>query len=282
MAFPYVWGDALATLDRARPDARIVNLETSITRAGKPWPKGINYRMHSDNIGALRVAGIDCCVLANNHVLDWGIAGLEKTLETLYRAGIRSAGAGRTDAEAEAPAIIGAAERGRVMVFGFASATSGVPWQWGVRSDRAGINLLPDVSAETAAALARKASAMRAGGDVLVASIHWGGNWGYAVPPTFRIFAQTLVDGEFDVVHGHSSHHPLALEVYRERLIPYGCRDFLNDCEGIGGFEEYRPELTLLYLPCLSAQTGRLLRLEVAPFRIRKLRLMAASAAETV
>ena len=38
------------------------------------------------------------------------------------------------------------------------------------------------------------------------------------------------------VVHGHSSHHPKAIEVYEGRLILYGCGDFLNDYEGIAGY----------------------------------------------
>jgi poly-gamma-glutamate capsule biosynthesis protein CapA/YwtB (metallophosphatase superfamily) len=41
-------------------------------------------------------AGIDCCVLANNHVLDWGYSGLEETLDTLRKAGLQTSGASRS------------------------------------------------------------------------------------------------------------------------------------------------------------------------------------------
>jgi poly-gamma-glutamate capsule biosynthesis protein CapA/YwtB (metallophosphatase superfamily) len=45
------------------------------------WPgKDIHYRMHPANAPCLRAAAIDCCVLANNHVLDWGYPGLRETL----------------------------------------------------------------------------------------------------------------------------------------------------------------------------------------------------------
>src|SRR5262245_56619887 len=91
----YVWGDALGELERAAPDARIVNLETSVTASEKASPKGINYRMHPDNLGCLTAARIDVCALANNHVLDWGEAGLVDTLDVLQRAGLHTAGAGR-------------------------------------------------------------------------------------------------------------------------------------------------------------------------------------------
>ena len=59
--------------------------------------------------------------------------------------------------------------------------------------------------------------------DVVVASIHWGGNWGYDVPRAHVRFAHWLVEGDVDLVHGHSSHHPRPIEVYRNRLILYGC-----------------------------------------------------------
>src|SRR2546426_3787271 len=69
----WIWGDALGELERLRPEARIINLETAVTRSDDYWTgKGIHYRMHPANIGCLRVAGIDACALANNHVLDFG------------------------------------------------------------------------------------------------------------------------------------------------------------------------------------------------------------------
>jgi poly-gamma-glutamate capsule biosynthesis protein CapA/YwtB (metallophosphatase superfamily) len=75
------------------------------------------------------------------------------------------------------------------------------------------------------------------------------------------------------VVYGHSSHHPRPIEVYRERLVLYGCGDFLDDYEGISGYERYRDDLVLMYFPSLDAATGRLLRLEMTPLQIRRLRL---------
>jgi len=67
----HIWGDALDEFARMRPDMRIVNLETAVTQSEDWLPKGINYRMHPANVGCLEAAAIDCCVLANNHVLDW-------------------------------------------------------------------------------------------------------------------------------------------------------------------------------------------------------------------
>ncbi|HHZ10457.1 MAG TPA: CapA family protein, partial [Rhizobiales bacterium] len=120
----YIWGDALGEIGRRRPDLRIVNLETAVTARGRPEPKGINYRMNPANIACLTAAGIDCCVLANNHVLDWGVDGLSDTLAALAAAGIAGAGAGLDEEAAWRPAILDA-PGGRLLVLAVGCASAG-------------------------------------------------------------------------------------------------------------------------------------------------------------
>src|SRR5581483_8942722 len=176
--FAWIWGDALAELERARPDARIVNLETSVTRSDGYWRgKGIHYRMHPDNVPCILAARIDCCVLANNHVLDYGHRGLVETLETLARAGVRTAGAGRSLEEAARPAVIDVPGKGRVVVFGFGTETSGIPPAWAATGERPGVNFI-DLSDATVGRIRRAIRRIKRPRDVVVASIHWGGNWG--------------------------------------------------------------------------------------------------------
>lgn len=274
--FGHVWGDALAAWRTAAPDARIVNLETSITTSRTPLPKGINYKMEPRNAPCLTAAGIDCCTLANNHVLDWGAAGLGETLETLDRLGIARAGAGRNEAEAAAPAVIPLPGGRRVMVFAFGTESSGIPADWAATADTPGVNLLPDLSQRTAERIAAAAAAVRRPGDLIVASIHWGGNWGYGVPDEQRRFAHALIDlGAADVVHGHSAHHAKAIEVHAGRPILYGCGDFINDYEGIAGYEGYRGDIAVSYLPRLD-QDGRLISLGLIAFVMRRFALHQA------
>ena len=119
VAFDYIWGEALVELAHIQPDARIINLETSITESRTLWPKGINYRMNPANGPCISAARIDVCSLANNHVLDCRYPGLEDTIETLKHSHIALAGAGRDATGAQAPAIKDIAGRGRIIVFGF-------------------------------------------------------------------------------------------------------------------------------------------------------------------
>ena len=281
VAYPYIWGDALVELERMAPDVRIINLETAITEHDLPWPKGINYRMHPRNIPVLTAAGIDCCVLANNHVLDWGIRGLAETLTTLSGAGIQHAGAGQNLKAAQAAAVLAVPGKGRVLVFAFGTASSGVGRAWAATPTSPGVNLLPDLSTTTADAIAARVGEVKRRGDIALASIHWGGNWGYEIQDAQRAFAHALIDSaQIDLVHGHSSHHPKGIEVYRERPIIYGCGDLLNDYEGIRGHVQYRGELGLMYLPSFDPDNGCLARFVLTPTRIRNLRIQHAAAAE--
>src|SRR6266705_6913251 len=208
VTFDYVWGAALEELERARVDLRIVNLETAITSAETHWPgKGIHYRMHPHNVGCLTAARIDACALANNHVLDWGYAGLSETLQTLYAAGIAHSGAGNDADEAIQPAVLDTAANGRVLFFSFGSTTSGIPHEWKATSISPGVNLLNDLSEATAARVCDQMRAHQQPGDLIVASIHWGSNWGYEIPREQVVFAHRLIEEGVAVVHGHSSHH---------------------------------------------------------------------------
>lgn len=275
----YIWGDALPELEQAAVDVRIVNLETAITSADTPQPdKQIHYRMHPQNIGCLRAASINACALANNHLLDWGGEGLSETLRTLDAAQIAHAGAG-TDAEgAMAPAVLGLPGRGRVLLFSFGSITSGIPRDWRATSASPGINLLEDLSEMTAARIASEMRQHQRPGDVLIASIHWGSNWGYEIPREQIVFAHRLIEDGVAIVHGHSSHHIKAIEVFKNRLILYGCGDFLTDYEGISGYERFRGDLAGMYLIELESQRGELISAQLVPMQMRRFRLERASA----
>ena len=277
----YIWGDALAELQRVKPQARIINLETAVTCSEDRMAKGINYRMNPANISCLTAAGIDCCALANNHVLDWGMSGLTETLATLNAARIKTAGAGISEDEAWAPAVLPLADNRRVIVFSFGTATSGIPKSWAVTGTKGGVAFLPDLEQHTVQRIALAVRTHKRPGDLVVVSVHWGGNWGYGIAADEVRFTHALIDGGADLFHGHSSHHPKGVEVFQDRLVVYGCGDFINDYEGISGYEAFRGDLGMMYFPTLDADSGRLLRLELVPTQLKRLRVQRASAADS-
>jgi len=279
-AFKYVWGDALAELDRRHVSARIVNLETAVTTSDDASPhKGIHYRMHPDNVPCLAAAHIDCCTLANNHVLDWGRAGLEETLSVLHRAHICTSGAGGDAREAQAPATLHPPDGGRIQVFAFGMPSSGVPPEWQATRKKPGVNWIEDLSERSVQAVARQTSAQARPGDIVIASIHWGGNWGFEISDDERTFAHRLIErAGVHLIHGHSSHHVKPIEVHCGKLILYGCGDLLNDYEGIRGYESFRGDLSLMYFPTVDTESGALVGLSMVPMQMRRFSIHRAPA----
>ncbi len=275
VSFDYIWGDALPHLNRFAPDLRIINLETSITTSEEYWKgKEINYRMNPKNTPCLTAAKIDYCSLANNHVLDWGYSGLRETLDTLAKAHINSSGAGENIEAAQSPAIMEVKDKGRIVVFSVGSRTSGVPADWVATKDSPGINLLKDTSSNEIGHISEMVNCVKMRNDFVVVSIHWGSNWGYDISEEERQFAHKLVDkAGVDLIYGHSSHHTKGVEVYKNKLVLYGCGDFLNDYEGISGYEFFRGDLGLMYFASVEPSSGELVSLEMIPIQIKRFRV---------
>jgi poly-gamma-glutamate synthesis protein (capsule biosynthesis protein) len=253
----------------------VVNLETAITRRGVPDPnKAIHYRMAPEHVGVLQAGGVRVCSLANNHVLDWGQVGLLDTLQSLAEADILAVGAGRNDREAEAPVMLTLACGRPLYVLAAALASCGLPPTWQARPERAGVAVLDH------SLLARwrpGIAVAKQQGAVVVASLHWGGNWGWRIPHLHRRLALALIDAGVDVVHGHSSHHPLPIELYRDRLVLYGCGDLLNDYEGISSDARFHPDVGGFYRLRVT-DTGALAQLTVVACERRRFQLCKSDA----
>ncbi|TNF54594.1 CapA family protein [bacterium] len=275
----YIWGDALRELERKKPDVKIINLETAVTKSNDQWKgKSIHYRMHPGNISCIKTAGIDIAALANNHILDWGYSGLAETVKTLKKAAIKSAGAGQNLQEAREAAITEVNKKGRVIVFSYGLVTSGIPFSWAATEKRPGVSLLNDYSDKTVRNIQQKIRKIKKSGDIVVVSIHWGGNWGYDIPSAQKEFSHKLIDDAgVDIIHGHSSHHVKGVEVYKGKLILYGSGDFLNDYEGIKGYEAFRDDLGLMYFVSVDSITGKLIHLHMTPTLIQNLRVNRAT-----
>ena len=194
---------------------------------------------------------------------------------------IKTVGAGRTLAEASAPALLDIPGKGRVAVLAFGCATSGVPGDWAATRTTPGVSFLSDLSGRSAQRVVDQIGRAREQFDIAVVSLHWGSNWGYDIAEDQRAFAHSLIDNAgVSIVYGHSSHHPRGIEVYRGRLILYGCGDFLNDYEGIRGHEDYRGDLALMYFVDLMPD-GSLAGVELVPLRIRRFQLTDPTREET-
>lgn len=261
------WGTTLPLLHAST--LACINLETAVTTAPTPWPdKVFNYRMHPANLGPiLHAGGINFASLANNHTLDFGVEGLNETIQTLQAAEIAHAGAGHTTEEARGPAILhlprtDKAEHYTVHIY----SASDHPRVW---ASVPGFHLI-DYSRETRARLRGLLNATKPA--LKVFSVHWGPNYEWQPGHRIRALAHFVIDEcGVDIVHGHSSHHVQGVEVYRGKLVIYGCGDFVDD---YALNEEYRNDLGAVWRVVVK-EMGHgvgLERLEIFPTRVEQFR----------
>jgi poly-gamma-glutamate synthesis protein (capsule biosynthesis protein) len=214
--------------------------------------------------------------------MDWGREGLAETMASLKQAGIRFAGAGANLAAAEEPAVLQVeGMAGRVLFLAMATRDARVPAGWEATQAQSGINLI-ELDNQHLQRIASVVRRHRRTGDFVIASIHWGDNLSPRLEPETRRFAHLLIDrAGIDLIHGHSAHHVREIEVYRGKLILYGCGDLLNDYEGIDPYRGMRPYLGLVCLADIDPPSGRLRALNMIPTRVKRLRINRAGAEDT-
>ena len=258
----YPWGDDVRAALR-QADLRLINLECAITSEQERWHDGaykaFYFRADPVAIDTLRAAGIDFAALANNHIGDFGAAGLLETVHLLDAAGIAHAGAGADLAAAAASARLQAGDW-RVAVVAFADH----PRQWAAAPGRPGINYTPvSVHPTDFGPVARALAAARQDADLVVFTIHWGPNMRPRPTPEFQVFARRVIEAGADIFWGHSAHVVQGVEIYRDRLILYDTGDFVDDYVVD---PDLRNDLSALFLVRV-APDGRL-RLEIEPVQI--------------
>jgi poly-gamma-glutamate synthesis protein (capsule biosynthesis protein) len=222
----YPWGDTLPHFLDA--DWRACNLECVISdrRPAILPAKAFHFRSDARNVAVLQAAHIDAVSIANNHVLDFGPEALLDMLDILDQVGIAHAGAGRDLEEARRPAITTATDGTRI---GFVACTDNEP-AWEAGKNRPGVfHIEADIGDERAIALLGIIHDTRPHVDCLIASVHWGPNWGYDPPRGHRPLARALIDAGADIVFGHSCHVFRGIEIYRQRPIIYCAGDFIDD-----------------------------------------------------
>lgn len=145
---------------------------------------------------ALAEAGVDLAVLANNHSLDRGAAGLAETHATLAASGIAGIGAGATAAQAAQPHLV-STPFGTVAIVAFAKVVGTAPQATETSAGVHGLSLRNLMTAE------REARA--AGAKWVVASVHWGRNY-EPVLPEQEYWAERFAMHGYDLVVGHGPH----------------------------------------------------------------------------
>lgn len=177
-------------------DLAVVNLETTLTRSGRytGYPM---FRSPTALAGALRHAGVDVALLANNHCCDGGAEGIRTSIEELDRCGIRHTGvfADSADYRRNHPLYL-TCHGLRMALVNYTYGTNGLPVPKGMI-----VNYIDTLQ------MARDVAAARAAGvDFVVACLHWGTEYERRENAVQRRLAAFLRRQGVDVIVGSHPH----------------------------------------------------------------------------
>jgi hypothetical protein len=154
--------------------------------------------------------------LANNHIMDYGVPGLEVTLKLLDQRGFKACGAGREVLDARRPIIVD--DNGlQVGVIACCEAQFGV-----ARRNQAGV-------AEFGPWVYCAIRDLRETVDAVIVSVHAGVEDSPWPSPYIRELYRSFIDAGAMVVHGHHAHVPQGYEAYGDGVIFYGMGNFAVD-----------------------------------------------------
>jgi poly-gamma-glutamate synthesis protein (capsule biosynthesis protein) len=195
----------------------IVNLEGPIltadlveyTKTYKAGPSLFNFEIPSTSQPGL-------AILSNNHLMDFGLQGLEETTKALNSAGWRYTGAGFTKSAAQAPVIFDC-DNARIGVLARCET------QFGVATETKGGVAAFDPS------IYDQIRVLKNNTDFVIVSVHAAAEMVPWPSPKRQQAWRSRIDAGANVVHGHLSHVPQGWEEYKGGLIFYGLGNFCVD-----------------------------------------------------
>lgn len=227
-------------------DYRIFNLELPLTDVMAPISKcGPNLIAPPSAINGYKALGVDLVTIANNHIMDQGIEGFLKTIDTLNKAEISYVGGGMNANEASKPIII-KMDNKQIGIYAcceheFSTTDKNEP----------SANLF-DVLESYDHIVELKHNC-----DYLIVLYH-GGKEHYRYPsPNLQRYCRKFVDKGADLVLCQHSHCVGCKEDYKNATIIYGQGNFLFDAENNEFWQtsilvKINDDYTIKYIPLIK------------------------------
>lgn len=201
-----------------KSDITIANLESPLTFHNEPFmEKKYILKAHRDNASALRDAGITMVSLANNHMMDYGIKGLEDTIFNLQCEGVSFSGAGLNLAQSRKPALQVVNDIKVAMV----SYSKTYPLEFYANSKRGGTAPGYPLYIKSDMLEAAKDN------DIVIAVFHWGGERIFYPRHYQKELAHLAIDNGADIVIGHHPHVMQGVERYKDGVIFYSLGNYV-------------------------------------------------------
>ena len=191
-----------------------------MTGGGTPQPKTYHFRAPAAAFTALRHAGIDLVTMANNHVLDYGLAGLADTLAAARAARFPYVGIGVSAAAASAPYLI--TIKGVTIAVIGVSQVAELASSWVATGTRPGEANAIDLGRTLAAVRSARRLA-----SVVIVFMHWGTEGEACPDPAQLSLARELAAAGASIIVGAHAHMLQGSGWLGRTFVAYGLGNFL-------------------------------------------------------
>jgi len=224
-AYPFAAVRSLLT----KADLTLGNLECAISERGEAARKAYTFRAPPAAADGLRDAGFDLLNLANNHTLDYGPLALRDTLERLAAAGIKTVGAGMSEAEAHVPVFM-SVKGLRLAFLGYADypTESGTGFQ---AKAFVAVGNKPGIAWAEPERIRTEVAAAKRQADLVMVSLHSGYEYRNLPNEFQRRAAHAAIEAGASLVWTHHAHTWQGVEFYQGGVIFYGLGNFVFDQE---------------------------------------------------
>lgn len=231
--------------DRIKPllkgDILIGNQEVPI--AGREYGiTGINFMFNAPEEIAPQLSnlGFDVLTFANNHSFDRGMPGLEKTIDALNNAGIKTTGAFK---EKEREPLIIEKNGVRIAIVAYTYDTN----QWIDENHQYAVNKFLNANhefdEEHQAMIKADIEKAKNKSDVIIVAMHWGTEFTYDISKTQKQAAQFLNDCGVDIIIGNHPHTLQGVETLtnsdgKETFVMYSLGNLVSSAAAVSRASE--------------------------------------------
>ncbi len=190
------------------------NLETVLSTEGKEKERAVNLHVSPKKVKYLQEVNFDVLNLANNHIMDLGIAGFNETLEVLTKNNLKFIG---VENRPEQNYTILEKQGIKLGFLGYSNSGFVLP------ENNICINKLELKK------IIKDIKLIKQKCDFVIVSLHWGIENVFYPSPRQIEFVHKLVDAGATIILGHHPHVIQGIERYKHGLIAYSLGNFQFD-----------------------------------------------------
>lgn len=199
-----------------RAHIRLGNLEIPIFHGSLQARKKSGPSLYGNENHENIISKFSILSLANNHIMDYGLPGLESTLKICERCYVQTVGAGTNLSIAKSPKIIDIGNK-KIAILACCETQFGI-----ATTDRPGV-------APFSYSIFKQIRDLKNIADLIIISIHGSLEMIPWPSPKWQELLRSFINEGATIVHGHHSHVPQGYEMYKNGLIFYGLGNFLVD-----------------------------------------------------